>query len=521
MKINYFYLLFLAFPILNPNHARAILEENIAIYQINSVVASIPNYEKLSTLSETALHTELAKMQREKEAAAAIVKRRKLEEAELRSIHEKERLKLQGLEAQHQHAKEEAKRAEAVLKQKESEEKALIESLGTIEDARFILKLQSSPNPRIKDSVETYKSFFNMFREFEASYSPIPNLKELLPKEAIESLQPEDNQKLERIYKRLNEILNDSTQKARLFDILFSTRKSQENHQEIINLVNLENLSLNPIRIPTYTMSGDIVIQDTHKFITYLFDNAADILQTFVVDNFRKLINEDSREGSRNMWKDFSLTPAYYFFPFHSFTPAGRSGNSPWKMHISGKNFMAWKIFKYVLPYMVQNKRYFKVYRDIKGLHSFYYEGGLPQTGKFFTVYPENDAESTELARDLNDLMNITGFDPSNFPAVPNDVKVGSAVGVYGRYEGHSHNSHYDRLVPWGDELNADRLAACPFAQGGINIRWEKEGTTLVESWDKRPTTWAKLQGYIPSLATYQFELNDEGRRIIGEGPPR
>jgi|GEM_PF-2439841 len=180
---------------------------------------------------------------------------------------------------------------------------------------------------------------------------------------------------------------------------------------------------------------------------------------------------------------------------------------------------MAWKVFKYVLPYMIKNKRHFKTYSNIKNLYRFYYQGRLPQVGKFFTVYPQNDAESTELAKDLNDLMGIIGLDPSNFPAVPNDVKIGDALGLYGRYEGHDNNAYYDRMVPWGDQLNEDRSAVCPFVQDGIDVRWEKEGVTLVENWNKRPTTWAKIQEYIPDLSIYRDKLNNEGKDIMATEP--
>jgi hypothetical protein len=108
--------------------------------------------------------------------------------------------------------------------------------------------------------------------------------------------------------------------------------------------------------------------------------------------------------------------------------------------------------------------------------------------------------------------MLLLGVKESHVVPVPNDVKVGPAPGVYGRYEGHSENKYYDRMVPWGDDLNADRAAKCPFVQEGIDVRWEKDGRVLVPSWQNRPTTWAKIPELEEDLQYYKRYLNEEGK---------
>ena len=119
----------------------------------------------------------------------------------------------------------------------------------------------------------------------------------------------------------------------------------------------------------------------------------------------------------------------------------------------------------------------------------------------------------------INDLMTLAPFKQDDFPAVPGDVKVGTAPGVYGRYEGHSDDNFYDRLVPWGDNLNEDRFATCPFVQDGIDIQWVRDNEVWVESWNQRPTTWAKVEKLKEILRQetfgYKKNFNSEGQALI------
>lgn len=390
---------------------------------------------------------------------------------------------------------------------------AITEEEGKLQDLqleRLILRLQSSKNPRISETTETYRQILSDINAFETAYfkrNIAPNFEDDFISRVgkFDTLPEEDRFAILDTVRNVLRKIHDVNNQAELYEMAYETKLDETKEEALLDFFNVK---LKSFRNNIYFDGSKASWGDTYDVIWSVLGK--DILFSYVRDILAQQKSEDI-----DVLQRYTVTPNDWRFSFHTFTPRSWQegvSNSSWKMHVSGVNMSAWYIFKYVLPYLMHNNRYFKVYKSIQELHNFYYGGFLPQAGKLITIYPRDDTESQELAQDLNDLMLLLGVKESQVVPVPNDVKVGLASGVYGRYEGHSTNAYYDRMVPWGDDLNADRDAKCPFVQEGIDVRWEKDGKVLVPSWQQRPSTWAKISELEEDLQYYKRYLNEEGK---------
>lgn len=372
---------------------------------------------------------------------------------------------------------------------------------------RLVLKLQQSDNPRIRASVDKYKEIIQDINAFETEYFRLKTEDEYLEIIAdhlaalggSSSILPEIKREIQKGLRQLIQVLSNKDTQEAFYSMLYRTYDSSVKEKDLERLLKIENIN-----------------EFARHYILNIIVLNKDILNLYID---RLMQSNNSLYAGQKASE--SLKPADYAFSFHSFQSPTKSGaNSPWKLHVSGVNMNAWYMFKYTLPYLVANNRTFKVYQSIALLDNFYNSGFLPQTGKLLTIYPYSHEESTELSKDLNDLMRLLGVNESDVVPVPNDVKVGDSPGVYGRYEGHNlFDSSYDRLLPWGDDLNEDRDAKCPFVQPGVDIKWEKGGETLVSSWSDRPTSWAKVpklrKDIFEKHEGFQMYLNEEGWNFL------
>lgn len=359
-------------------YGRAITLDSLAVYEV-SIPSSITTAERVYQAEIKEQKRQLEEKQRQKQKASA-----KLTQAKIETKQAKAKLE----EASHN------------LETAQTQTEKIAQSIQESEETLFLRRLETSDNMRLKDSVAQYQQLFKVFKDFEDQYTLSNTLVD------HETLQEIDFLKLSEedmaiINETINYFKNETIDWVSVIQSMhrtIATPSKIETLKEIITLEQKEFTQKGTGRLNTgYSyLDRTANIKSNYDWIILILKKD-DILNRFI----RGVLVSWAPEKTRHVIPDYGVTPAFERFAFHSFTPNDRNSNTPWKLHVSGKNYDAWKVFKYMLPYLIHNKRYFKVYQSIMGLYRFYYEGAYPQTGKFFTIYPETDDESAELAKDL------------------------------------------------------------------------------------------------------------------------
>src|SRR5947209_223011 len=103
-----------------------------------------------------------------------------------------------------------------------------------------------------------------------------------------------------------------------------------------------------------------------------------------------------------------------------------------WKLHVSASPPCADGVLRQVLGVLLAERVVFKVAASLQVLdnlnHAVY---GLPQIGKFITIYPSDDQQAVRLARALDQATRKPGF---RGPAIPSDRPLNRGSLVFYRY---------------------------------------------------------------------------------------
>lgn len=125
-------------------------------------------------------------------------------------------------------------------------------------------------------------------------------------------------------------------------------------------------------------------------------------------------------------WMTFGPLFAEQFFGAGPWPPQG------WKLHVSATAKNAHEVIKRTLPILLDSGARFKVIKSLSKLLAFNAGGfGNTQIGKFITIYPSDDGQAVELARQLDKATEGLAA-----PHIPTDrtVRAGSLVSY--RYGG-------------------------------------------------------------------------------------
>lgn len=211
-----------------------------------------------------------------------------------------------------------------------------------------------------------------------------------------------------------------------------------------------------------------------------------------------------------------------------------------WKFHISALPHSATRIGKLVLDNIndldgqVSRTVNFKLARSIPHIRTAWYIDGFSannatQTGKFITIYPDNQQHAVALARKIDAVLNQALKDgvltQEDFYPQSGDAQLGTSgalfarYGMYlstdpttqgrarlyeiepsgkpvtrtdGAYQGRFIEVADDRFVPWPDFMNREmwRGVENPFA--GLPLTWVSPTGKKV-TWENRPEKWSDL----------------------------
>jgi tRNA A-37 threonylcarbamoyl transferase component Bud32 len=171
----------------------------------------------------------------------------------------------------------------------------------------------------------------------------------------------------------------------------------------------------------------------------------------------------------------------------------GRPREQGWKLHVSAAVPSAAAVLGRALPVLLSGGASFKVAASLHALDRLNSgDAGVPQIGKFLTVYPNDDAQAVRLAVALDQATRgLRG------PAVPSDRRLAPESLVhyrYGGFESRHVQLRYGLVVPAirspdGELVPDERLpryhapawAADPFAAAGVTVEPRPRGPLLAD----------------------------------------
>lgn len=138
--------------------------------------------------------------------------------------------------------------------------------------------------------------------------------------------------------------------------------------------------------------------------------------------------HEDWMQSRKDLFD--GVTP-HYKTCWAQYTPKDRH-HGAWKMHLYSVSESDWReMCDVIIPYLKDHDIDWKTFNDQSGVHDI---NGSRQRGKAFTVYPKNNEDMAQVAKDLDYIIRKNKLE-TNGSHITGDNQMGSTGRLFYRYE--------------------------------------------------------------------------------------
>lgn len=145
------------------------------------------------------------------------------------------------------------------------------------------------------------------------------------------------------------------------------------------------------------------------------------------------------------------VTP-HYETCWAQYTPKNQH-HGAWKMHLYSVNEADWReMCDVIIPYLKEHDIEWKTFNDASGVHDI---NGSKQQGKAFTIYPKNNEDMAQVAKDLDYIIRKNKLE-TNGSKIIGDNELGSSGRLFYRYEFNS-RAYKDEILDLSNKADFNK----------------------------------------------------------------